>query len=94
MRVKTIHVVWIQGLLAFAEVIINPSWSTVIALALEEGKERNTYSNFYGYRSLFEGGAAILGGVLASSLGFNVLFSLMAGFALTASLLALFLEKN
>lgn len=91
---KTVHVLWIQGLLAFAEVIINPSWSSVIALALEKGKERSIYSNFYGYRSFFEGGAAILGGVLASTVGFNVLFSLMAVFALIASILALFLENK
>ena len=88
------HVVAIQALLACAEVIINPSWSAVIANALDQGKERTIYSNFYGYRSLFEGIAAILGGIVASSLGFYFLFSLMAAFALTASILALFLTDN
>ena len=41
-----------------------------------------------------EGGAAFLGGILATQLGFNVLFSLMAVFALTASMLALCLKEN
>ncbi len=88
------HVLVIQGLLAFGEVVINPSWSAVIASALTKGKERSIYSDFYGYRSIAEGGAAILGGVLATHLGFNVLFGLMAGFALGASVLSLFLEKS
>ena len=60
------HILIIQGLLAFGEVVINPSWSAVIATALTKGKERTIYSDFYGYRSLFEGGAAIAGGILAT----------------------------
>lgn len=88
------HVIGIQALLAFAEVIINPSWSAVIANALEKGSERKIYSDFYGYRSVFEGLAAILGGILASSLGFHFLFGLMAAFALTAGVLALFVAKE
>jgi predicted MFS family arabinose efflux permease len=88
------HVLVIQGLLAFGEVIINPSWSAVIANALTKGKERSIYSDFYGYRSVAEGSAAILGGILATQLGFNVLFGLMAVFALCASALSLFLEKS
>ena len=81
---KVMHVLAIQAILAFAEVIINPSWSAVIANALEKGSERRIYSDFYGYRSMFEGVAAISGGLLAYHLGFNTLFSLMAGFALLA----------
>jgi predicted MFS family arabinose efflux permease len=88
------HVLIIQGLLAFGEVIINPSWSAVIANALTKGKERSIYSDFYGYRSIAEGGAAILGGILTTQLGFNVLFGLMAGFALMASVLSLLLEEK
>ena len=91
---RVYHVLIIQALLAFAEVVINPSWSAVIANALDKGKERTIYSDFYGYRSMFEGGAAILGGVLATNLGFNVLFNLMAVFALTASMLSLFLKED
>lgn len=86
---NVIHVLAIQTLLAFAEVIINPSWSAVIANALEKGSERRIYSDFYGYRSMFEGLAAISGGILAYNLGFNTLFSWMAGFALLASILSL-----
>ena len=87
------HILIIQGLLAFGEVVINPSWSAVIAMSLTKGKERGIYSNFYGYRSFFEGGTAILGGILATQLGFNVLFSIMAIFALTASILSLRIEE-
>ncbi|OGX08838.1 MAG: hypothetical protein A2Z88_05390 [Omnitrophica WOR_2 bacterium GWA2_47_8] len=89
-----IHVIAIQALLAFAEVIINPSWSAVIANALTKGKERGIYSDFYGYRSVFEGLAAIGGGFLAMYLGFNTLFLLMAVFAFGASFLSLFLSKD
>jgi predicted MFS family arabinose efflux permease len=91
---KSIHVFGIQALLAFAEVVINPSWSSTIAISLTKGKERGIYSDFYGYRSVFEGLAAIGGGFLAMHLGFNALFGLMAGFALMASMLGLFLEKS
>jgi predicted MFS family arabinose efflux permease len=87
------HILIIQGLLALGEVIINPSWSAVIANSLTKGKERSIYSDFYGYRSFAEGAAAILGGVLATQLGFNTLFGLMAGFALVASILPLFIKE-
>ena len=58
-----IHVFLIQGVLSFGETVINPSWRAVIATSLEEGKARHIYSHFYGYRSIFEGIAAIVGGV-------------------------------
>lgn len=89
---KPFHIFFIQGMLALAEVIINPSWSSVIAVSLTKGKERSIYSNFYGYRSIFEGLAAFAGGIFATYLGFNVLFMIMAGFALSASIIALFLN--
>lgn len=89
---KPIHVFGIQAMLAFAEVIMNPSWSAIIATSLTKGKERTIYADFYGYRSIFEGAAAIAGGFFAMHLGFNVLFGVMAGFALMASLLSLCLE--
>ena len=88
------HVIGIQALLAFAEVIINPSWSAVIANALDKGKERTIYSSFYGYRSIFEGVAAIAGGIVASNLGFQFLFILMGSFALIASVLSLMLKED
>jgi hypothetical protein len=91
---NTVHVLGIQALLAFGEVIINPSWSAVIANALTKGKERGIYSDFYGYRSIFEGLAAIGGGFLATYLGFNILFCLMAVFALSASFTSLFLKEE
>jgi len=91
---KPIHVFGIQALLAFGEVIINPSWSAVIANALEKGSERKIYSDFYGYRSIFEGLAAITGGFLAVGIGFEAVFAIMAVFALSAGILALFLEEN
>ncbi len=91
---KPIHIFGIQALLAVAEVVINPSWSSIIATSLTKGKERNIYSDFYGYRSIFEGAAAIVGGFLAMHLGFDALFGLMAGFALTACFLGIFLVEN
>ena len=91
---KPMHVFGIQALLAFAEVVINPSWSSTIAISLTKGKERGIYSDFYGYRSIFEGLAAIAGGFLAMHLGFNALFGLMAGFAVMASILGLFLSDG
>ncbi len=91
---NVVHVLMIQGLLALGEVVINPSWSAAIATALTKGKERSIYSDFYGYRSMFEGAAAIAGGLLATKLGFQALFSLMAIFALTASILSLFLKED
>jgi len=88
------HVIAIQAVLALGEVIINPSWSAVIASALTKGKERTIYSDFYGYRSLFEGGAAIAGGLLATQMGFSTLFFLMAVLAFGASMLSLTLEED
>ena len=90
---NVLHVFFIQGILAIAEVIINPSWSAVIATSLTKGKERGIYSDFYGYRSMFEGIAAIAGGFVALKLGFNTLFVTMAIFALLASIVSRFLKE-
>lgn len=88
-----IHIFGIQALLAFGEVIITPSWSTVIATSLDKGKERSLYSDFYGYRSFFEGAAAISGGFLALQYGFNVVFTIMALMALFAGIISFFIEE-
>lgn len=88
------HVFIIQGVLSFGETVINPSWSAVIATSLEEGKERHIYSHFYGYRSIFEGIAAIVGGVFAMKFGFDLLFGIMAGFALASACLSLLIQEN
>ncbi|MEE9252345.1 MAG: MFS transporter [Thermodesulfobacteriota bacterium] len=87
------HVFGIQALLAFGEVIITPSWSAVIATSLKKGMERKIYSDFFGYRSIFEGIAAALGGLLAMKFGFNAIFSIMAALALTACVVSLFIEE-
>jgi predicted MFS family arabinose efflux permease len=89
-----IHVFFIQGLLALGEVVINPSWSAVIATSLEGGKERKIYSSFYGWRSFFEGAFAALGGLFAMKLGFSAVFLVMAAFALAASLISLAIEER
>lgn len=88
------HVYGIQILLAVGETVVTPAWSAMIALSLEKGKERKIYSNFYGYRSLFEGAAAILGGFFAMEMGFYLVFIVMALFALAASGLSLFLVEE
>lgn len=89
-----IHVFLIQGVLSLGETVINPSWSAVIATSLEEGKERHIYSHFYGYRSIFEGIAAIVGGLFAMKFGFDLLFGIMAGFALASAFLSLLIQEQ
>lgn len=88
-----LHVFGIQVILAAGETIVAPAWSAIIAISLEKGKERKIYSNFYGYRSIFEGIAAIAGGIFAIKIGFIVVFLFMAIFALTASVLSLFVVE-
>lgn len=88
-----IHVFAIQGVLSLGETVINPSWSAVIATSLEEGKERHIYSHFYGYRSIFEGIAAILGGLFAMQFGFDLVFGIMAGFAIMSAFLSLLVKE-
>jgi len=91
---KPMHVFVIQGALSLGETIINPSWSAIIATSLQKGKERHLYAHFYGYRSLFEGGAALLGGVFAVKFGFNLVFGIMVGFAIASGFLSLLIEEN
>ena len=90
-----LHIFGIQSLLAIGQAIVNPSWSAIIATSLDKGRERKIYSDFYGYRSIFEGIAAIVGGFFAMNFGFDTVFCIMALFALTASILSSFIkEKN
>ncbi len=84
----------IQGWLALADTILNPSWSAVIATSLQTGEERKTYSMFYGYRSLFEAIGAFLGGIAIVSIGFSWTFGLMALFAAYSAFLALGIRIN
>jgi predicted MFS family arabinose efflux permease len=91
---RPLHVFGIQALLALGEVIINPSWSAVIAVSLDKGKERRIYSDFYGYRSFFEGMAAIAGGFFAMQFGFDLVFMVMASMALIAGFLAIFIQEK
>lgn len=91
---RPLDVFIIQGVVSLGETIINPSWSAVIASSLQKGKERNIYSNFYGYRSFFEGLTAIIGGLFAVKFGFNVLFGAMTLFALSSGVLALFVDEK
>lgn len=91
---QPLHIYLIQGILSLGETIITPSWSAVIAVSLVKGKERHIYSNFYGYRSLFEGLAAISGGLFAMNFGFNVIFIIMSSFALLSGIVSLFITEN
>ena len=87
------HIYFIQAVLSIGETVITPSWSSIIAVSLEKGKERHIYSHFYGYRSFFEGLAAIAGGLFAVEFGFNMVFFVMAVLALTSSAISLFLKE-
>jgi predicted MFS family arabinose efflux permease len=87
-----LHLFLIQGLLAFADTILNPCWSAVIATSLTSGKERGIYSQFYGIRSMFEALGAFIGGIAIVYWGFTQTFLLMAAFAMCAALLTLFLR--
>lgn len=91
---QPVHIYFIQGILSLGETIITPSWSAIIAISLVKGKERHIYSNFYGYRSLFEGIAAISGGLFAMSFGFISVFIIMSSFALISSVISLFITEK
>ena len=82
----------IQGWLALADTILNPSWSAVIATSLQTGRERATYATFYGYRSIFEALGAFIGGIAIVGIGFSWTFALMALFAACSAFLALFIR--
>jgi hypothetical protein len=93
--VSTIEQVFVlQAILSFGEAIITPSWSATIANSLTEGKEREIYAKFYGYRSLFEGVAAIVGGAFAMLVGFHALFVMMAVCAFAAAALMVFVDPT
>ena len=89
-----VHIYFIQAILSIGETIITPSWSAVIAMSLQKGKERHIYSNFYGYRSLFEGAAAISGGLFAMAFGFNTVFMIMFSFAVLSGFLSMFIDES
>jgi hypothetical protein len=82
-----VHIYFIQVVLSAGETIITPSWSAVIAKSLEKGRARHIYSHFYGYRSFFEGIAAIMGGLFAYSFGFNTVFIFMFILALSSGII-------
>jgi MFS family permease len=87
-----LHLFLIQAVLAFADTILNPCWSAVIATSLTAGKERGIYSKFYGIRSMFEALGAFMGGIAVTYAGFTNTFVIMAAFALCAAALTLFLR--
>lgn len=88
-----VHIFMIQALLAVGEVIIAPAFSAVIATSLAKGEERKNYSDFYGYRSIFQGVSAMAGGFFVLKFGFDTTFALMAAVALVAAFLSLLIKE-
>ena len=88
-----VQIFFLQALLSVGEALVTPSWSAVIAQSLTTGRERETYGKFYGYRSLAEGIAAIVGGLYAFQFGFTGIFVVMAFLGFGSALLSAGIAK-
>ena len=89
-----LQIIAIQAILAIGEVIVTPSWSAIIADSLHKGRERTIYANFFGYRAIFQGAAAILGGYFAIKLGFSSVFIIMTVLSLAAGAMAFLIRDK
>ena len=72
-----VHLFLVQAVLGIAAAVKNPSWYALFAKNLTKGKESSQWATVDGLDYISVGIAAIIGGVVASTLGFRALFSLM-----------------
>lgn len=73
-------------------VITNPAWDALFSVSVSKGKESSEWGLWEGSTRIYAGMAAIIGGFIASTFGFRMLFMLMSiaaisGFLVSCSLL-------
>ncbi len=72
----------LQVILGLGEALGTPSWNAIFAKHLDERKEIMDYSSWNIINNLMIAVATVVGGVVATYLGFNVLFIVMSFLAL------------
>ncbi len=84
----------VQGILGIAIAMMNPTFEALYSRGLRKGHEAFEWSVWEGSINLVVAAAAIIGGLVAATLGFKVLFIFMAVTALLGFVTATFLTKK
>ena len=79
----------LQIVLGLGEALGTPSWNAIFAKHLDERKEIMDYSNWNMVNNLMVAAATVIGGIMVTYLGFNVLFIVMSFLALISFIVTL-----
>lgn len=84
----------VQGILGVGIAMMNPTFEAMYSRGLRKGHEAFEWSVWEGSINIVLAGAAILGGIIASTLGFTSLFIFMTSTALAGFIAATFVVKE
>jgi MFS family permease len=84
----------VQGILGVAIAMMNPTFESLYSRGLRKGHEAFEWSIWEGSINLVLAGAALTGGFIAATFGFNALFILMTTVAFGGFVIATFLTKK
>lgn len=83
-----------QGILGIAIAMMNPTFEALYSRGLRRGHEAFEWSVWEGTINIVLAGAAVTGGIIASTFGFNALFMFMTGMSMMGLITATFLMKK
>ncbi len=82
------HLFLIQVIFGLANGILEPSWDSVYSAKLDEKQENRNWSIWAGSINITLGIAAIIGSFIIANYSFNLLFVIMAIFAIASAIFA------
>ena len=88
------HIYLLQGIFAFGAALSWPAWAALFTRHIDKGREGFEWSVEHVSFSLGTGITGAIGGIIVTSLGFNVAFVLTGIFALLGGLLPLIICRD
>ncbi|MBN2126891.1 MAG: MFS transporter [Candidatus Diapherotrites archaeon] len=90
---EPIHLFLVQAFLGIAAAMVTPAWDSMYSINLDKGKESSEWSLEEGGSQIVLGLSALIGGIIVSMYGFNLLFILMGLLELLAFFLFISIKK-
>lgn len=88
------HIYALKGLYSLGMAMNIPGWTAIFSRHLDKGQEAFEWATRGTVIGISAGAAGAFGGIIASTLGFNILFIGVAVFALISAFLPLLIYKN
>lgn len=84
----------VQSVLGVALAMLNPAFNAIYSRSLDKGRESSEWSYWEGSVYIVVGVSALIGGIVASTFGFRMLFILMTIASIFSTIVAAFLLRK